>query len=165
MKQTNLIIIGVVVLLVVVGGFMVLSGKKGTSTPDSTTMQQGTNEQTGSPSSTSGAMINEQTPTGASGAAMEQSGTEKAFTVVGSNFSFDVKTMTVKKGDTVKVTFKNSDGFHDWNLDEFNAHTKKIQAGAEETVTFTADKTGTFEYYCSVGNHRKMGMVGKITVE
>src|SRR5438034_3495834 len=49
---------------------------------------------------------------------------EQTFTVTGANFSFDPKTMTVKKGDKVKVVFKNAEGFHDWNLDEFNAHTK-----------------------------------------
>jgi plastocyanin len=90
---------------------------------------------------------------------------EQTFTVTGANFSFDPKTMTVKKGDKVKVVFKNAEGFHDWNLDEFNAHTKKIKANEEDTVEFVADKTGTFEYYCSVGQHRQMGMKGTLTVE
>ena len=89
----------------------------------------------------------------------------KAFTVTGSNFSFDVKEMKVKKGDTVKVTFKNEEGFHDWKFDEFKAATKQIGEGKEDTVTFVADKVGTFEYYCSVGQHRKNGMVGKFIVE
>jgi plastocyanin len=71
----------------------------------------------------------------------------------------------VKKGDTVTITFKNSVGFHDWKLDEFKAATAKLAAGKEETVTFVADKTGTFEYYCSVGQHRANGMVGNLIVE
>lgn len=89
----------------------------------------------------------------------------KEFTVTGSNFSFDPKEIKVKKGDKVRVTFKNQDGFHDFVIDEFNVKTKQIQGGAEETVEFTADKTGTFEYYCSVGKHRQMGMVGNLIVE
>ena len=32
-------------------------------------------------------------------------------------------------------------------------------------VEFTVDKTGTFEYYCSVGQHRANGMVGNLIVE
>jgi plastocyanin len=28
-----------------------------------------------------------------------------------------------------------------------------------------ADKKGTFEYYCSVGQHRALGMKGKLVVE
>ncbi|MDQ5952387.1 MAG: plastocyanin, partial [Patescibacteria group bacterium] len=71
---------------------------------------------------------------------------------------------TVQKGDTVRIIFKNEDGFHDLKIDEFNVATKQIQGGAEETVEFVADKAGTFEYYCSVGKHRDMGMKGTITV-
>jgi plastocyanin len=86
-------------------------------------------------------------------------------TVVGTNMVFDVKEIRVKKGDTVRVTFKNEEGFHDWVIDEFNAKTKQIGAGKEETVEFVADQTGTFEYYCSVGKHRENGMVGTLIVE
>jgi len=113
----------------------------------------------------------ESTPTDesmASPAASPADATAKAtkeFTVVGTNYAFDVKEMKVKMGDTVKVTFKNSDGFHDWRVDEFKAFSKQIPAGAEDTITFVADKKGTFEYYCSVGQHRKNGMVGNLIVE
>jgi plastocyanin len=89
----------------------------------------------------------------------------KTFNVVGSSFSFDVKEMRVKQGDTVTVNFRNADGLHDWVIDEFNARTDRINAGGTDTVTFVASKKGTFEYYCSVGNHRAMGMVGKLIVE
>lgn len=88
----------------------------------------------------------------------------KSFTVSGGNFSFTPSTMTVKKGDTVRITFKNDEGFHDLKIDEFKIATKQIAAGAEETVEFVADKAGSFEYYCSVGKHRQMGMVGTLTV-
>ncbi len=89
----------------------------------------------------------------------------KTFTVKGLNFSFDVKEIKVKKGDTVKIVFKNTEGFHDWRVDEFNAATKQIREGEEDTVTFVADKTGTFEYFCSVSKHRALGMTGKLIVE
>ena len=91
-------------------------------------------------------------------------GTLREFTVTGSNFTFSPATMTVKKGDTVRVTFKNQSGTHDWILDEFNAKTKILNGGQEETVEFIADKAGTFEYYCGVGQHRQMGMKGTLTV-
>lgn len=93
-------------------------------------------------------------------------GATKEFTVIGNNFAFDIKEMRVKKGDTVRITFKNAEGFHDWTLDEFDgAKTAQLQAGGEQTVTFVADKAGTFEYYCSVGKHRSMGMKGSLIVE
>ncbi len=89
----------------------------------------------------------------------------KVFTVTGSNFSFDKSTLTVKKGDLVKITFINAEGFHDLKIDEFNVATKKLSGGGQETVEFTATKTGSFEYYCSVGNHRAMGMKGTLIVQ
>lgn len=92
-------------------------------------------------------------------------GPTKTFNVSMANFSFDVKEMKVKKGDTVTVNVKNNEGFHDWVIDDFNTRTKQLKAGESATVTFVADKTGTFEYYCSVGQHRKFGMVGKLIVE
>jgi plastocyanin len=93
------------------------------------------------------------------------SGTVKEFVVEGKNFAFVPPSITVKKGDTVKITFKNTGGFHDWKIDEFHAATKRINGGEQDTVTFVADKAGTFEYYCSVGTHRQMGMKGNLIVE
>jgi nitrite reductase (NO-forming) len=84
--------------------------------------------------------------------------------VDGGNFKFSPNKIEVKKGDTVEIVFKNTEGFHDFVIDEFNAKTSQIQAGKTETVTFVADKTGSFEYYCSVGTHRQMGMKGTLVV-
>lgn len=91
----------------------------------------------------------------------------KTFEVEGKPFEFSMKEIRVKEGDTVRITFKNTEGMHDWTIDEFNARTKQIQAGESDTVEFVANKKGTFEYYCSVGNgfHRQQGMVGKLIVE
>ena len=89
----------------------------------------------------------------------------KSFTVEGGNFIFTPTVITVAKGDTVRITFKNTEGFHDFIIDEYNVKTKQISAGQEETIEFIADKVGTFEYYCSVGSHRAMGMVGTLEVK
>ena len=99
------------------------------------------------------------------------------YNIVGTNFEFDVKEMRVKKGDEITVVLAVEDGFHDWAIDGFELRhddgiqngntigTKQIRAGESSTVTFIADKVGEFEYYCSVGNHRELGMVGKLIVE
>ncbi|MEK7519905.1 MAG: cupredoxin domain-containing protein [Patescibacteria group bacterium] len=88
----------------------------------------------------------------------------KEFIVTGSSFSFAPNTLAVKKGDRVRIVFKNAEGFHDWKLDEFGVATKQLKVGESETIEFIADKAGTFEYYCSVGKHRAMGMKGILTV-
>lgn len=90
--------------------------------------------------------------------------TVKEFTVEGKNFSFTPATITVDKGDLVRIIFKNQGGNHNWVIDEFNAHTSVIGSGESETIEFVADKTGSFEYYCAVGTHRQMGMRGTLVV-
>jgi len=89
----------------------------------------------------------------------------KTFTVVGKPFSFTPSQITVNKGDTVVIIFKNESGTHDWKIDEFNSATKILQSGQQETIQFVANKVGTFEYYCSIGTHRQQGMKGNLTVK
>lgn len=144
---------GIVLLLVVLVGAIVYMTQ---SSPKSAL--QTTNTPTATPSEP----VKSDTTTGTSEGKMEAS--VKTFEVEASNFKFSVATMAVNEGDTVKITFKNSQGFHDFVLDEFNVKTKTISSGQSEEVQFVANKKGTFEYYCSVGNHRAMGMVGKLTV-
>ena len=48
------------------------------------------------------------------------------------DFSFSETSITVKKGQTVRVELTITDGTHDWVLDEFSAKTKQASTG---TVT------------------------------
>ncbi|MEK7087038.1 MAG: cupredoxin domain-containing protein [Patescibacteria group bacterium] len=89
----------------------------------------------------------------------------KEFIILGQNYSFSPNVITVNKGDKVKITLKNSEGFHDFKIDEFGAATKRINGGEEDSVEFVADKVGNFEFYCSVGGHRTMGMKGTLIVK
>ncbi len=93
--------------------------------------------------------------------------TTKTFNVVGTNFSYDPAEIRVNQGDTVVINFTNPDKMpHDWVLDEFSgARTKVLDKDQSESITFVADKKGSFEFYCSVGQHRQMGMKGMFIVE
>ena len=73
--------------------------------------------------------------------------------------------LKVKLGDKVRIEVTNEQGIHDFMMDEFNVATTQLTTGKSDSVEFTADKKGTFEYYCSVGTHRQMGMKGKFIVE
>lgn len=92
-------------------------------------------------------------------------GTVQEFVVSGQSYSFTPNEIRVKQGDTVKISFKNTGGMHDWRLDEFNASTQIIETGETDTVEFIASRTGRFQFYCSVGQHRQLGMVGTLIVE
>ena len=89
----------------------------------------------------------------------------KTIEITAANFTFSPGEIRVKKGDTVKVVLNNKEGFHDWVVDELNVSTKQVGKGETTEITFIPDKAGTFEFYCSVGSHRQMGMKGNLIVE
>lgn len=95
----------------------------------------------------------------------------KTFILTGENFKFvmdgqDNPEIKVKQGDKVRIEFSSTQGFHDFVIDEFDAATQQVRDTDGSTyVEFTADKKGTFEYYCSVGEHRANGMWGNFIVE
>jgi plastocyanin len=140
------VIIAVVVLVLVFGGYYLFGSTNTAVAPEPAPVVENNDE-------------------GTTVAPSEEAPQVRAFTVEGRMFSFTPNTMNVNVGDTVRVTFKNVEGKHDWVLDAYNVRTQIIAAGTEETIEFVADKAGTFEYYCSVGNHRAQGMKGTLTVE
>jgi len=94
----------------------------------------------------------------------------KTFKITTGNLKFTMNgvqfpDLKVKLGDKVRIEVTNEQGIHDFTLDEFNVATTQLKTGNSDFVEFTADKKGTFEYYCSVGTHRQMGMKGKFIVE
>jgi plastocyanin len=103
------------------------------------------------------------TPSGTSSASVTQA--NGVITVKGMNYSFDVAEIRTKVNQKVTVDFVNTEGTHDFIIDEFKVNTGRVKEGESKTVTFTPTKKGTYEYYCSVGNHRVMGMKGKLIVE
>lgn len=84
--------------------------------------------------------------------------------MTGDDFRFDPDITEVRKGQKVKVVLTSIDMPHDFDLDEFNVDGQIAKAGETTEVEFVASDTGEFEYYCSVGNHRELGMVGKLIV-
>ncbi len=98
-------------------------------------------------------------------------GNTKIFLLTGGNYWFEMDgerspVIRVNQGDIVRIEFTAVEGYHDWVIDEFNAATEKVTPEQGTTfVEFVADKKGTFEYYCSVGQHRANGMYGTLIVE
>ena len=86
------------------------------------------------------------------------------FIFTASDFKYSLSEIKVNKGDLVRIVLQNTDGTHDLRIDEFNVATRMLKAGEEQMVEFVADKTGTFEFYCSIGTHRQMGMKGFLNV-
>jgi len=89
----------------------------------------------------------------------------RSFAVSGRNFEFSPTEIRVRQGDRVRIVFTSLDGTHDFVIDELAVATQQVSTGQTDAVEFVADQAGNFEFYCSVGNHRAMGMVGTLIVE
>jgi nitrous oxide reductase len=76
---------------------------------------------------------------------------------------FSLKEIVVKKGDKVRITITNTAGDHDFTIDAYNIKTA-TPLNKPTVIEFTADKVGTFEYYCSKYSHRMIGQTGTLRV-
>ncbi len=93
-----------------------------------------------------------------------QTETVKEFDIAASQFKFTPDTITVNKGDKVKITLTSTDVTHGFAIAEFNVDAE-VSKGEEKTVEFVADKAGTFTFYCSVPcGSGHSGMNGKLIV-
>ena len=87
-------------------------------------------------------------------------------TVEGAEFKFTPDTINVKSGQKTVVTYKNTGKFpHDLVIADLGVKTEVIAGGKETTVEFTPEKSGTFGFICSVGDHEQRGMTGKVVVK
>ncbi len=73
----------------------------------------------------------------------------KEFSMTAKKWEFTPATITVNKGDKVKLSIKSLDVNHGFAISEFNVNTKLVP-GETEMVEFTADKSGTFTFFCNV---------------
>lgn len=151
----NRTVVGIIILAIFLGGgiFLYRATQKSSTQPS--------NQSAPATTSTQSTPVSDVPTTSASQAA----GQIKEFTVTGSNFKLTPANIMVKKGERVRIVFKNSEGFHGLEIDGLNVSTANIPSGQSAVAEFTADKTGTFAMYCPVGNHRAQGMEGTVTVQ
>jgi hypothetical protein len=74
-------------------------------------------------------------------------------------------TYTFGRGDLQSIHFINEDydthSLHNFNVDELGVHTRDLGYFETQTVTFVADRAGTYQYYCTVHPEMK----GDIVIE
>ena len=161
-SMTPIIVAAIVIFVIVIaGGYFVLNNRRAA--------QKNTTQVSASPTQTLIQNQNSPTPSAATqrnsatGSGMMQK--QNVIEVTAQNFSYNPKSITVPVNQPVTINFKSIGGTHDFYLDEFNVKSKPVSSGSSETITFTPTKKGTFQYYCNIGNHRKMGMVGTLIVQ
>jgi uncharacterized cupredoxin-like copper-binding protein len=93
----------------------------------------------------------------------------QSFTIEGDEFRFSPQNITVLRGATVELRFKNAGKIaHNYTVRELGVETKTIDAGKTDVVTFVAPATSgivTYSSYCSVPGHKEAGMVGTIEIK
>ena len=164
MKNTLLIVLGLIVVVIV--GMMLMNRPAPEEAMTPAPQEQTVPAQVDGSTGASGSVEGMEAISGMNTTPAEVAGATKELTVDSFEFGYDMETITVSEGDTVKITLTNSGSMpHDWVVDELNAKTKQIMKGETDTITFVANKAGSYEFYCSVGKHRQQGMVGKLVVE
>lgn len=106
-------------------------------------------------------------------------------TVVARDLRFSPRDLEVRRGQPVRVTFRNEDlVVHDWvvlnipasgKLERSDGHPESldpvgsVHVGAEVgrvgSVEFVPEQAGTYTVICSVAGHKDMGMKGTLTVK
>ncbi|HLC89097.1 MAG TPA: cupredoxin domain-containing protein [Candidatus Nanoarchaeia archaeon] len=82
------------------------------------------------------------------------------------NWGFTPTEIKVKQGEVITLKIKSTSGVHGVGSRELGLSSGIIAEGEEKSVTFTADKKGTFGFYCNVYCGDGHGeMKGKIVVE
>lgn len=81
------------------------------------------------------------------------------------DFTFGVEEVRVKQGEKLTLSVTNSHGFHDLVIDELGVNSGMIPEGETMDIEIPTDQPGTYEYYCSVGQHRELGMKGTLIIE
>lgn len=77
------------------------------------------------------------------------SGKTVTYDVTAKQFEFVPSLITANKGDTVIINIKSADVTHGFAIREYGIN-ETIDPGKTKQVKFIADKTGTFEFFCTV---------------
>lgn len=80
---------------------------------------------------------------------MQAHAATKSFNMTAQQYSFSPSSITVEEGDTVNLSIKSVDVDHGFSIAEFGVNTT-LSAGKTTSVSFTADKVGTYTFFCSV---------------
>jgi cytochrome c oxidase subunit II len=89
----------------------------------------------------------------------------REFKIIAKDFAFTPDTITVNQGDNVRIIAQSNDVTHGISIPDYGIN-KRLDPGNTVVIEFTADKVGTFEFFCSTYCGEGHGnMKGKIIVE
>ena len=156
MNSTSRIVISIVIIVLIaaVVGWIWFAANQDNQT-DTTTTSTPTPTQLQQESSPAATQSGDESQNG--------DGIVKEIEVSNEGLTFTPKTITVNRGDVVRIIYTSVGDTHTFTLPEFDVDTGNVAAGEQATVEFVASAPGSFEFYCTP--HRDMGMTGTLVVE
>lgn len=93
------------------------------------------------------------------GKAVERADDTKEISIEAFQFGYTPDVINIKKGEKVRISIDNTDVMHGIRIPDLGVR-------GNETIEFSADKTGEFIWYCNVFcGEGHMSMKGKIIVK
>jgi len=79
---------------------------------------------------------------------------------------WSAKEIHVRQGETVRLRLTSEDVTHGFLIPDLGVESAPIVPGTYQTVSFVAERPGTYLYYCNVlCSHRHGAMIGRLVVE
>ncbi len=79
---------------------------------------------------------------------------------------WSLKEIHVRQGEVVRLRLTSADVTHGFYLPDYGIDVGEVSPGGYRTVSFVADRPGTFTYYCNIlCSHRHGAMVGRLVVD
>lgn len=112
------------------------------------------------------AMMEDKTSEEAGDAMGETDSVEFDYEITMESYAFTPSVLEAEAGQTLRIKVTTLNGMHDFVIDELDVASQVLTEGKEEIleITIPEDAEGEYTFYCSVGNHRALGMEGTLTV-
>lgn len=83
-----------------------------------------------------------------------------------SNYEFSTELIEVEAGQKIRIKLMVESGMHDFVIDELDVQSQTLTQGNEQVIEIDIpeDAEGDYEFYCSIENHRALGMEGVLRV-
>jgi len=160
-QNSMMMIVGIVVVIAVIGGYMLMRNGSSEQAENTESMEGTVAEESSEQMEGETELMEEE---GAYAGVVDEQGV-RVIDVEAGSFYYKPNVMKVKKGETVRIVMNSVSMMHDFNIDELGVKLPIVKDGDSGMIEFVAGEVGTFEYYCSVGQHRANGQVGMISVE
>ncbi len=158
----------IIVVLGVVGFLVTRDTPADRDVQTDTAQTQPESVQQSTPSNAAGTSLAGSDQSGQSDTAAEDPGVQdQNYAIDMFNFGYSIEQIKAAPGDTITIDLSSSNGTHDFVIDELNVRSDTVNTGGNALVTFTIPQSAagqTYEYYCSIMNHRAQGMVGKLVI-